>query len=409
MGHNNIIELNGKQYDAITGAFLGESRIKATPEKRQAATTTPKYRGRVIDGFMRSTSAPKSAPTHAKTLHAAPKPVSPASPAKPLKAKQFDVARPQPKVVTPHKAERSQTLMRHVVRKPDVTMKPAIKPTVPTEMMARPKSDLTKQLEKKLSVTNVDPIRLTRAKQVAKSHHIRKFTPAQQAHIPVPAVKPAIAQPVAAVASPAASRPVTSATHQVHSKPAAASTAADHADTTDIFEAALAIANSHKQPKPADKHIKARSFRRRRMISALAGAGAFLVIAGFVAYLNAPTIELRMASARAGFSAVAPGYSPMGYARTTVNASEGKVVMQYQSGDSSYNITQVASDWNSQTLLDYYTDAYGAPEKTVQSEGRTIYLYNNTRAAWVNGGVRYEISGNAALNADDIVSMAASL
>ena len=37
MGQKNIIELNGKKYDADTGALLSESRIKATPEKIQAA------------------------------------------------------------------------------------------------------------------------------------------------------------------------------------------------------------------------------------------------------------------------------------------------------------------------------------------------------------------------------------
>jgi hypothetical protein len=43
-------------------------------------------------------------------------------------------------------------------------------------------------------------------------------------------------------------------------------------------------------------------------------------------------------------------------------------------------------------------------------KGKTIYLYNNgANAAWVNGGVLYQITGNANLSSDQIVSIADSL
>ncbi|HEX9153410.1 MAG TPA: hypothetical protein VF809_01180, partial [Candidatus Saccharimonadales bacterium] len=51
MGRNHIIELNGKQYDAITGALLGDSHVKAKPAPRIAP---PQHQGRVIDGFVRN-------------------------------------------------------------------------------------------------------------------------------------------------------------------------------------------------------------------------------------------------------------------------------------------------------------------------------------------------------------------
>jgi hypothetical protein len=113
---------------------------------------------------------------------------------------------------------------------------------------------------------------------------------------------------------------------------------------------------------------------------------------------------------RAGFRAEMPGYNPTGYAlHGGIQSSEGKVSMRFSSGDSSYQVTQEASDWNSATLLDQKTDEKGAPAQTIQSKGRIIYIYNDNNAVWVNGGVRYEISGNAPFDTDELVSLATSM
>ena len=122
-----------------------------------------------------------------------------------------------------------------------------------------------------------------------------------------------------------------------------------------------------------------------------------------------PGIELRVASMHAGFHAEMPSYKPTGYALMGgVKATDGMVQLTYASGSSSYQITQVPSDFNSATLLDQNTEQRGAPKQTVQSEGRIIYLYDGS-ASWVDGGVRYEVSGNANLTADDLVALATSM
>ncbi|MEK7153321.1 MAG: DUF4367 domain-containing protein, partial [Patescibacteria group bacterium] len=188
------------------------------------------------------------------------------------------------------------------------------------------------------------------------------------------------------------------ATKQQHSSQRAA----------DIFEAALAHANSHQEP--LQRNNGRRAVRKRRFASATAGIAAFLVIGGFIAYLNMPAIELRVASMQAGFHAQMPNYRPTGYALDGgVKSSEGRVEMTFRSGDSSYKVTQEVSDWNSATLLDQNTEQHGAPDKTVQSKGRIIYIYDNSTATWVNSGVHYEINGNQALNPDELVSLATSM
>jgi hypothetical protein len=176
VGQDNIIELNGKRYDAATGALLGESRIKAVP----AARTHQSHHGRTIDGFRRTPKVAQSAPAIITPTKQTATPLAQKT-VKPGAGKRMDIKR-APKTVKPHHPERSKTLMRHVVRKPKTAMKPAIKTTAPTEMMARPTSTLAKPLEKKLSVTQVDPVRLARAKHVAKSQHIRRFNQVRQSN-----------------------------------------------------------------------------------------------------------------------------------------------------------------------------------------------------------------------------------
>lgn len=398
MGQHNIIELNGKQYDAVTGTLLGESRIKAVP----ATYPMRSHHGRAVDGFMRM---PKK---QTNTTVIKPTEIPKATPAqkiKPLAGKKMDITRTTTKVVKAHQPERSKTLMRHVVSKPATQIKPAIRTTAPTEMMARPTSTLAKPLEKKLSVTQVDPVRLARARHVAKSQHIRRFSQSRQTNPEPSTARPVLPAPATAVAYKTTQQP----THAVSPSIALAKAKQEltKQNSLDVFEAALAHAVSHEQLPP--KHVKRRG-AHRRLVNVFAGVGAFLIIGGFIAYLNMPAITLQVASMRAGFHAQMPGYQPTGYALNGgIQSSKGKITMHFSSGDSSYQITQQASDWNSATLLDQKTTEQGTPSQTVQSKGRIIYLYDDNTATWVNGGVRYEISGNATLGANDLVSVATSM
>lgn len=458
MGRHNIIELNGKQYDALTGALLGESKITATPATKAAHL---KRQGRVVDGFfgrkpttnvkptvVKPSYIPKKNALHAETTtmksfsYASTTSKAPAAVQTAQKV-MGDVKRIRPTRVHSLKKpgvrqpEKSKTLMRHVVKKPSVHKKPTIKTTVPSEMMARPKSTLAKPLEKKLSVSQVNPLRLGRAQRIPKSQHIHRFSrerPTQSAAAAVPTVTPyatlsASLRPDLERSKPYAtqtaqrpyaytgSRPATA--RPTHTKsampqgaaantvPAAKTAAATPKPHADIFEAALAHATSHEQkPIQPRKH----TLRRKRFVSLMAGLGAFLLIAGFIAYLNKPAIELRVASMRAGFHAQMPSYKPTGYAlEGSVQTNEDMVAMEFRSGENSYRITQKASDWNSSTLLDQTAAERGVPTRTIQSKGRTIYIYNDSSATWVNGGVHYEITGNSTMGPGELVSLATSL
>ena len=404
MAQKNVIELNGKKYDALSGTLLGESRVKATTASRATS-----QRGRVIDGFMRPATAHQAQTTVIKPQPAKPAPLQPLAAVKKTvsKPKNLDIKRiaSNKSHMQPHQPERPKTLMRHVVKKPDVSIKPAIKTAQPSEVMAAPKGTIVRPLEKKLSASNVNPFRLARSRHVSRSHHIHRFEQAR------PAVQ-SVSQTAGRPAASRMTRPqVQMNTPQVvvnkAAMPAAPAVAAQSAapSSGDIFEAALAHATSHEQT-----HITPKKHRSRHFVNIMAGIGAFLLIAGFAAYMNMTNIELRVASMRAGFHAQLPHYQPEGYAMDGgIESGQGRVAINFRSGTSRYTITQEASDWNITTLLDQSTTERGKPSQTIESNGRTIYIYDGSNATWVDSGVRYQISGNAALNADDLVSLATSM
>ena len=66
-------------------------------------------------------------------------------------------------------------------------------------------------------------------------------------------------------------------------------------------------------------------------------------------------------------------------------------------------------NWDSQTLLQNFVSTSGQPYDAYKAAGRTVYVYGNGNATWVNGGVWYEVSDNGALSKDQIIQLANSM
>ena len=381
----NIIELNGKRYNALTGSLLGES---ATPRTDRPTGTPFGHRGRFIDGFVKT---PKARP-HGN----APKSV----PFMPLQPVPEKAAAPEPrhhaaKHLPAHRPEHAKTLMRSAVSRPHISRKPHIKTQSPAEVMPKPAGTIVP----KFSASHIDPKRLERSRDIKKVEDIKKFSPAERATVPVHAriTTPLRGRPVSA--------PVTRVPIEAAPKPAV--TAAK--PKPDMFEAAIARATSHEQSRaePVHKHRR----NRRRLLNVVAGIVAVLIITGFVGYLNAPNIELRIASVRAGFHATLPGYQPVGYAMArSVGTHNNQITLSFRSDNGTgFKLTQQPSSWDSATLYDNLIAATNTTHQTIESSGRTIYLFGNTNAAWVNGGVLYQINGTAELSNDQVGQIAASM
>lgn len=390
----DVIELNGNRYDAKTGANLGKSRV--IPKHIVDSFT----QGKAVDGFVRKPAVKQPAKKISVTSAvASKKPVTKQAVAPQNRIVIKSTAtrtRATTNNLPAHRPERSKTLVRRTTRKPEFKMKTAIsRPSIPVELAAKPNAVLVR----KRSVTSVDDTRHERAMKTSKHTAIKRFSNPpvhiKPEQVPVIAVQPA---PLHLIAP-----------QLVTQKPAPAAPARPaHKPSKDIFEAALAQAASHEQP--AHK-VRRRRSGKRRAANVLAVIGTFLVIGGFIGYLNMPGIEMRVASVQAGFGASLPGYTPLGYSLNgRVERAGNTISVSFRSGSSNYRITQQQSNWDSQTLLDS-TLAQNDRYQTVQRNGQTVYIYegDGISASWVNSGVRYDLTGNAELSKDEIASIAASM
>jgi len=193
----------------------------------------------------------------------------------------------------------------------------------------------------------------------------------------------------------------------------------------DIFEQALAKANAHQQPafdpkkqakldKKLARHAAQPVHHKhwgRRFAAGTSILVAIAVLAGFIALQNRTSLELHLASTKAGFAATIPRYHPAGFALGDMQYGSGWVALNFHSDTTnrSYKLNQQATNWDSRTLLDTYVAAKNESYQTIQKAGRTIYVYGNNNASWVDAGVLYKVEANNSLSTTDVLNIASSL
>lgn len=361
----NILEINGKRYDVLSGKLIGNEQSASTPAK---ASSPKAHSGQVLDGFVKY---PQKSPHH------------PAAPSHAVHAKN----------------SRSKTLMRRAVKKP--------LPSGPTHTR---KNYTVYQPSAKVDLkqnrgAQIDSIRAGRAADVPKSNLVSKFGDVR-GHIikrvaPLP-VKPAPAHPQAALhtVSVPIDRPRPQAVVPESANP---------------FDLALQNADSHtlqRSKKPSLRQRAARKLRiSPRSLTIATGVFITLFLGGLVAYQNIPQLAIRMASTRAGVRANLPSYQPSGFSLSgPVQYGGGVVTLNYESNsdDRNFRVVQKNSDWNSRSLLENFVAAKDSYQ-TFQDKGRTVFVYDGSNATWVNGGVLYQIEGESELSSDQLRRIVSSL
>lgn len=341
MGKQHIIELNGKRYDAVTGQI-----ISSTPTPQHPAKTAISNVKKVsIDGFARAV--------------------------RPLTNNNI--------AMSGRKVEKSKTLMRKTVKKPEPV---------------KPNSAVKQNPSIQKSTQAVSEHKLAKAKAVPKSSLIKRFSDMS----PMPSHK-----------STATTQPVKTSRMQT-----VATATTIHADPVAV---GLANANSHEQPQAKKPRRHVRVAKRLKIspkvLSASSLALTVLLIGGFFAYQNVPNLNMRVASARAGVQGTLPGYQPAGFSLNGgVSYKPGQITIGYKSNsdDRTFKISQNVSAWNSETLVENYeplkdSSAY----QTVPNKGKTVYIYDGSNATWVDGGIWYRIEGNSRLNSDQLLNLANSM
>lgn len=385
---NNFIELNGKRYDALTGAFLGVGTQMVATKPAPTAPKAVPHHGGVMDGIKPSKTA--TAVQHVASKAAVHKPVT---------APKHHI---QP--IAHHKPQHAKTLRRDIVKMPKITPQKPLKLQTPTDIVQHKPGVLT--VKPKLSSDIVDPARATRALDVPRSPQVERFRkqplPRHASHAALAPARP-VQRPVDAfnLASRAPAR--------VTSRPVSQTrTASDD----DIFEQAIAYARSHEQPAPQSlKHKKEKRSNRRakKLVGVLASVLMVAFLGGFIFWQNRADIELQLASARSGVPASLPAYKPSGYAVKGFTYSPGTVTIGYGSTTGDFNVVQKSSNWDSETLLQNYVATSGQAYNAYQAAGRTVYIYGNGNATWVNGGIWYQVNDNGVLSKDQLINLATSM
>lgn len=365
---STVIEINGVTYDARTGKVLSKKTApSASPTPRATAT------------------APKHSVALKKTLTQVPKSVAPAK-------KTLTRTPTTAQHITPRQAQKPQTLMRRVVSKPVVQKSPIKKAHAPLQ---RTVSGI--QVAPKMSAQTIHADRAKHAQLIQKSPAVKKYAAAPI----LPKPKPVLAaqqKQQAAVTQPAS--PNTSNTNAKEQ----------------LFAKAIESATSHKAEQKTIKKtkvLKARFKKQKSVFLVAATASVLAIVGSFIALSNMSSIELKVASMRAGISANLPSYTPAGYQKDSVAHQPGRVTVSFTSGGNaqqSYEVTQESSRWDSAALEDNIASTSGTDSfRTVQQNGVTIYLYGNANAAWVSGGMLHEITGSANLSSDELVRIAMSV
>ena len=351
------IELNGKQYDARTGKIIGDNKSVAVI--KPAVVSAKPNSAQVLDGFVR-----RSKTAQAQTF-----------------AKQPSFSKPAHSNVNHSKRSvaKSKALMRPAVKKP-----------------AEVKNDIQK-VTYVAKQSSADAVRISRAQSTEKSHMVSKFG--------VSGMRSSVKKTVAHL-------PVVSAPAVI--------TSTGKAVTNELekFEHALKNASTHIQQLEKDV-IKKVPFLQRigfknRVANVATMSCAVLLLVGFFAYQNATSISMKVASSRTGISAKMPGYIPAGYdASKKVDSMDGQISISFHSNTDAktFTLTQQSSNWNSASLLANHIQKRNCSTcyQTWQNEGKTVYIYDNSNAAWVDGGIWYQIEGNASLTSDQLLRLANSL
>lgn len=356
MADTNIIELNGKRYNTLTGGIIRD--IMGAAHRVPSHSASPDHPAKRI--VVTNPHASKA------TLK--------------LTASQPHTKRPARRLAG-HKPQTARTLMRHTVKKPVASFKSRVRTQAPV-------GHSSSQLVKASTGLWQNPKR---------AHHIKVDRSAAISHFH-------------RNASPTSNFVKRTASLQVKKPAATHHQPAKTSQVDSVLANGLARARSHEQKSGTSKQTTKRR-GVRRLVNLGAASLAALLLIGFFAYQNLPNFGVRLASARAGIHASLPSHKPSGFALSSqVRYQPGTVTLSFHSNSDQrqFSFTQQRSYWDSNELLNSLL-AKGATVAAVEAAGRTVYMYDHGSATWVSGGILYQISGQANLSSSQILDMATSI
>ena len=390
MKSKNTIEINGKLYDAKTGLPLAANQAKKStdhvlkskpvtkPQATKATPTRPTTARKSIDGFAPRTKSQQAASKN--TVHHTASSIKSATPSAPITARE--------KSRIKLKAKRSTTLNRSVVHTPNFAITPVAAAPTSTPTPSEHEIPVSSALK------HADSSREKRARQITKSTAISRFSQATQDASNKPALTNHLVKTHAQ--APIKAAPDASANKHVSTKEKLIKKAMDQAVTT----------------VPSAKHHRKKA-KRLHIGKYATSALVVVLLAGYVAYLNIPSISLKVAAHRAGFAASMPSYRPAGYSlKGPIAYSPGQVTLNFASNTDQrkFTLKQQPTTWDSTALLENYVMKESPRYLTYQDSGLTIYILDGNNAAWVSAGKFYQVeSKDSQLDTDQLLKLATSV
>lgn len=366
----NTITINGKVYDADTGMVISDiARTKIIKPAVVAASPLQK------------SSKPKPA---AKKI-----PITKKKPSHP------QAHRHTPRVATQlhTKNEHAKTLMRNLVLKPNSNKKSGQTVAV---------SGLAKQ-PKHTMVHSKTPERTLRASKITKSNLVSRFD--TKVHATVTHTTKAIP-----VKTPPRDNSSAGKT-QFISKQAPPITVPIAPSHKAMFEASLENATNHRPTKIgiSSSHRRKKSTRAKQVGAIMA---TVFVLGCFYTYSNIPSISLKMKAGQTGFTANVPSYKPTGFSlNRAIQSKPGSVIISYNSriDDRAFSITQEKTNLSNETISSLFLNEITNNYSAEATPDKTVYIYDDSNAAWVKDGILYNIQGNAQLSRSQLLNLASSL
>lgn len=381
MKAKNIIEINGRVYDANTGKPLKQPVAKTKTTVNQIKTKNSLPKGKFIDGLQRpvgyrSNQLVKSSKSTTNKTAAAQSLKTTVA-----KSSRSSISRSSAPKAAVH-PKHSTTLHRRAVKMPN------LKNNEVQKSEAKAPTAQTKKYDSK---------RLERAGTIKRSNAIQRFHRT----------------------STPASQPTGSALNKDQTSEAAVLGLTHHLQTTNAkteSKKEQLIAASLKKATLQPTHHKATKQKvnsKKRLLRFSSSALVVLMLAGYVAYLNVPGISMKVAAHRAGFAANLPGYKPAGYSLSNpISYQPGQVTINFHSNtdERRFSLLQQPSSWDSNALRENYVQPKDENYVTYQDNGLTIYVYNGSNASWVNGGKLYHIdSKDSQLDTEQLLNLATSM
>jgi hypothetical protein len=166
-----------------------------------------------------------------------------------------------------------------------------------------------------------------------------------------------------------------------------------------------AIAKSSPDTKPLPK-------KQSKAVQAATLALPVLVL-GLLVYgvTNSTSLEMKIASKKAGFATSIPSYKPVGYKLNQLSYATGIFASEFKNNGNhqDYVITQKPTTWDNTALIANYVSVASSEYNQVNVGGKNVYFYGNGNAAWISKGIWYQINSAGTLNESQLINIATSL